>query len=173
MRSPAIKRLLPSAYQDAAFEGTVLAALLDAMEALQAPDEALIGDFGAQFAPYTAREDFLAFLARWVTLDYLVGVRRPGATDTLLIPPAQMRNLIAEAATLARLRGTSDGLRRFLEIATGVVGFEIIETPDQPFHFTVRIPADATAYAGVVQHIVNHEKPAAMTADLQLTEATR
>ena len=72
MRSPAIKRLLPSAYQDVAFEGTVLADLLDAMEALQAPDEALIGDFGAQFAPYTAREDFLAFLARWVTLDYLV-----------------------------------------------------------------------------------------------------
>ena len=53
------------------------------------------------------------------------------------------------------------------------LGFEIIETPDQPFHFTVRIPADAAAYAGVVQHIVNHEKPAAMTADLQLTEATR
>lgn len=173
MRSPAIKRLLPAAFQDAADEGTVLAALLDAMEVLQAPDEELIGNFDAQFTPYTARDDFLAFLARWVTLDYLVGVRRPDATDTVLVPPTQMRNLIASAATLAQLRGTAAGLRRFLEVATGVAGFEIIETPDQPFHFSVRIPADASAYAGVVQHIVNHEKPAAMTADLQLTEATR
>lgn len=172
MHSQAIKRLLPSAYQHAAGEQTVLAALLDVMEVLHAPDEALLGDFGAQFAPYTARDDFLAFLARWVTLDHLVGVRRPGVADPLLIPPAQMRNLIAEAAALAQVRGTSDGLRRFLEIATGVRGFEIVETPEQPFHFTVRVPAEAHAYAGVVKHIVDHEKPAATTADIQVTEAT-
>jgi len=172
MRSQTIKRLLPAAYQHAAIDGTVLAALLDVMEALQAPDEKLIGDFDEQFAPYTARDDFLAFLARWVTLDHLVGVHRPGSSEPLLIPSPQMRNLIAEAAALAQVRGTSDGIRRFLEIATGVRGFEIIETPDQPFHFTVRVPADARAYAGVVTHIVNHEKPAATTADVQVVEAT-
>jgi len=172
MRSTTIKRLLPGAYQHAADDGSVLAALLDVMEVLQAPDEELIGDFDAQFAPYTARDDFLAFLARWVTLDHLVGVRRPDSSDPLLIPSTQMRNLIAEAAALAQVRGTADGIRRFLEIATGVRGFEIIATPDQPFHFTVRVPADARAYAGVLTHIVDHEKPAATTVDVQVMEAT-
>jgi phage tail-like protein len=172
MRSQTIKRLLPAAYQRAANDETVLAALLDVMEVLQEPDEELIGDFDAQFAPYTARDDFLAFLARWVALDHLVGVRRPGSSDPLLIPPTQMRHLIADAAVLAQVRGTSDGIRSFLEIATGVRGFEIVETPDQPFHFTVRVPAEARAYVGVVKHIVNHEKPAATTADIQVKEAT-
>jgi phage tail-like protein len=172
MRSQTIKRLLPAAYQHAADDETVLAALLDAMEVLQAPDEELLGDFDAQFAPYTARDDFLAFLARWVALDHLVGVRRSGSSDPLLIPSTQMRNLIAQAAALAQVRGTSDGMRRFLEIATGVPGFEIVETPDEPFHFVVRVPVDARAYAGLAKYIVNHEKPAATTADVQVAEAT-
>jgi phage tail-like protein len=170
MRRQTIERLLPAAYQRAATDQSVLAALLEVMETLHAPDEQVIGDFDAQFAPYTARPDFLPFLAGWVTLDHLVGVRRPGAADPLLIPAGRMRDLLAEASALAQVRGTPDGLRRFLEIATGVRGFEITEPSQRPFHFVVRVPATARAYAGVVGHIVEHEKPAATTFELELEE---
>jgi phage tail-like protein len=172
MRRQTIERLLPAGYQRAATEGSVLAALLEVMEALHAPDEQLIGDFDAQFAPYGARDDFLPFLARWVSLDHLVGVRRPGAAAPLLIPATRMRDLIAEAAALAQVRGTPGGLRRFLEIATGVRGFQIDQTPQRPFHFVVRVPYSAAALAGVVKHIVDHEKPAATTADVEIAPAT-
>lgn len=167
MHSKTIERLLPAAYQRAAKqEPSVLAALLEVMELLHAPDEEVIEEFDALFGAYTTRDGLLPFLAGWVALDYLVGVRRPGAADPLLVPPARMRDLIAEAASLAQERGTPAGLCRFLELATGVRGFEITEPPGAAFHFVVRMPPAAQPYRGVVELIVQHEKPAATTFEV-------
>lgn len=176
MHRRTIERLLPTAYQRAAVPGSVVNALLEVMEALHAPDEEILADVDALFAAYSAREDFLPFLASWVTLDYLVGVPssraavRPGgvprAEGPLLLPAERIRDLIANAATLAQMRGTPAGLARLLTIATGVEGFTIRESPERPFHFVVEVPAAARDLWGVIGLIVEHEKPAAATFTL-------
>jgi hypothetical protein len=166
MRRQTIERLLPSAYQRAATEGSVLGALLDAMETLHAPDEELLANVDALFAPYSALERFVPFLTRWVTLEYLVGVPRPGGEVRLPLPAGRVRDLIANGAALAKLRGTPIGLQRFLQIATGATGFVIEEPPDRPFHFVVRVPPAARPYLGVIRRIVEMEKPAAATFEV-------
>jgi phage tail-like protein len=157
MRRRSIERLLPTAYQRAAVDGSVLAALLDVMEALHAPDERLLEDVDVLFAPYTAPERFVPFLTGWVTLDYLVATHQP------LLPSGRLRDLVANGAALAKLRGTPIGLRWFLQIATGATGFVIEE---RPFHFVVRVPPDARAYLAVINRIVEMEKPAASTFEV-------
>lgn len=166
MRRQTIERLLPTAYQRAATEGSVLHALLDVMEALHAPDEELLANVDALFAPYSAPERFVPFLTGWVTLDYLVGVPRPGGELRLPLPAGRVRDLIANGAALAKLRGTPVGLQWFLQIATGVTGFQIEEPPTRPFHFVVLVPPDARAYLGVIRRIVEMEKPAASTFEV-------
>lgn len=176
MRKKSIERLLPTAYQRAAVPDSVLSALLDVMEHLHAPDEEILADVDALFAAYTARQDFLPFLASWVTLDYLVGVPGsraairaggiPRADGRLLLPAARVRDLIDNAAELARVRGTPGGLVRFLTLATGHQGFGVREPADRPFHFVVEVPAAARRFTGVIRHIVEHEKPAAATFSL-------
>lgn len=166
MRRQTIERLLPTAYQRAAVEDSVLGALLDVMEGLHEPDEQLLADVDVLFAPYTAPERFLPFLTGWVTLDYLVGVPRPGGETRLPLPAGRMRDLIANGAGLAKLRGTPIGLRWFLQIATGVTGYVVEEPPTRPFHFVVRVPPDARPYLGVINRIVEMEKPAASTFEI-------
>lgn len=176
MRTPTIERLLPSAYQRAAVPGSVLAALLEVMEALHAPDEEILAGVDALFGPYTCRENFLPFLAGWVTLDYLVGVPRSRATEAgagvprvdgpLLLPAERVRDLVDNAAELVRLRGTPEGLIRLLTVATGVAGFAVEEPPDRPFHVVVVVPEAARRHEAVIALIVEREKPAATTFGL-------
>jgi phage tail-like protein len=166
MRRQTIERLLPTAYQRAATDGSVLQALLDVMETMHAPDEELLANVDALFAPYSAPERFVPFLTGWVTLDYLVGVPRPGGEIRLPLPAGRVRDLIANGAALAKLRGTPVGLQWFLQIATGVTGFQIEEPPARPFHFVVLVPPDARAYLGVIRRIVEMEKPAASTFEV-------
>lgn len=170
MRRQAIERLLPTAYQRAATEGSVLGALLEVMAALHEPDERLLADVDVLFAPYTAPERFVPFLTGWVTLDYLVGVPRPDGQVRLPLPAGRVRDLIANGAALAKLRGTPIGLRWFLQIATGATGFVIEEPPQRPFHFVVRVPPDAAQYAAVINRIVEMEKPAASTFEIVLAQ---
>jgi hypothetical protein len=83
-----------------------------------------------------------------------------------------LRELIAAAAFLSQWRGTAKGLLRFLETATGVEGFEIEEHArdangqPQPFHILVRAPAEAERYRGLVERIIEAEKPAYVTYEL-------
>ncbi len=60
-----------------------------------------------------------------------------------------LRDLTARAAELARRRGTADGLRVFLEIATGLDGFAIEERPGA-FSATVIAPAAAKSFEGLI-----------------------
>lgn len=164
MQRSAIERLLPAAYQRAAVDGTVLAAVLDVMEALHAPDEALLAAVEEVFDPYRAPEPFVAFLAAWVDLE---GVLTPGGpSGGYAAGTGQLRNLLAEAATLAQWRGTAAGLRWFLETATGHRGFTVAEPTGQPFQVDVTVPSAAAGYLGLVRRIVEREKPAYTTCTI-------
>ena len=70
------------------------------------------------------------FLARWVAMDHLVASPRPDAP--LPLPVGRLRDLVANAALLARWRGTPYGMRRALELATGLPGFAIDEPTSSP-----------------------------------------
>jgi phage tail-like protein len=166
MRHQAIERLLPAAYQRAATPGSVLSALLDVMEAMHAPDEAVLDSVDDLFAAYRTREQLVPFLARWLALDHLLPRTRPGAAAQPPGPVGRLRDLVAEGAVLAQLRGTPDGLRRTLEVATGVTGFAIEEPVDRPYHFVVRVPSTAVDQLALVRRIVEAEKPAATTAEV-------
>ncbi|MEH0819806.1 phage tail protein [Micromonospora sp. CPCC 205714] len=166
MRRAAIERLLPTAYQRAAGPGSVLGALLDVMEALHAPDEAVLADVDALFGPYRAPDGFVAYLTRWVAMDHVLASPRPDAPPEL--PVGRLRDLVAHGAHLARWRGTPYGMRTALDLATGVTGFVLDEPVDRPFHLVVRVPPAAAGLLAVINRIVAAEKPAAVTAEVVL-----
>ncbi|MEH0841044.1 phage tail protein [Micromonospora sp. CPCC 205711] len=166
MRRAAIERLLPAAYQRASVPSSVLYALLEVMEALHAPDEAVLADVDALFAPYRTPDGFVAYLTRWVAMDHVVASPRPDAP--LPLPVGRLRDLVAHGALLARWRGTPYGMRTALELATGVTGFVLDEPPERPFHLVVRVPPAAAGLLAVITRIVEAEKPAAVTAEVTL-----
>ncbi|MET7876439.1 phage tail protein [Micromonospora profundi] len=166
MRRSAIERLLPAAYQRACVPGSVLWALLEVMEGLHAPDEAILAEVDALFDPYRAPDGLVVRLTRWVAMDHVVAAPRPDAP--LPLPLGRLRDLVANAALLARWRGTPYGMRRALELATGVPGFVIDEPVEQPFHIVVRVPATAAGQLALVNRIVEAEKPVAVTAEVAL-----
>ncbi|MDG4752041.1 phage tail protein [Micromonospora sp. WMMD718] len=164
MRRAAIERLLPAAYQRAACPGSVLGVLLDVMEALHAPDEAVLADVDALFGPYRTPDGFVAYLTRWVAMDHVVAA--PRADAPLPLPAGRLRDLVAHGALLARWRGTPYGMRTALELATGVTGFVLDEPPERPFHLVVRVPPAAADRLALVTRIVEAEKPAAVTVEV-------
>ena len=110
---------------------------------------------------------FVEFLAQCVNL---------GWAHDAGIEQSNLRRLIANSRELSLFRGTVEGLRRFLEIATGIAGFEIYEGAQQetasgicfrPFHLRVLYPAQAAAQANMIARIVEHEKPAYMTFEVE------
>lgn len=78
----------------------------------------------------------------------------------------RLRDLVANGALLARWRGTPYGMRRALELATGLPGFVIDEPDERPFHIVVRVPASAAGQLAVITRIVEAEKPASTTAEI-------
>jgi phage tail-like protein len=168
MRRPAIERLLPVAFQQAAAPGSVLAALLDVMERMHAPSEERLAGVAELFSPYRAPDGFVAFLAGWVAVDHVAGP----AGASLPIPVGRLRNLAAEGAALAQWRGTAEGLRAVVEIATGISGFAVEEPPDRPFHVVVRAPAAARAQLALIERVVAVEKPAAVTCEVVVDAPT-
>lgn len=169
MQRASIEQLLPSVFQLGAAPGSPLAAVLDVMEAMHAPDEALLGDIDASFDPYRADAKLLAFLARWVDLDRLLPPAAAPASGPVPFPTghARLRDLIATAAALSQQRGTRQGLQRFLETAIGVAGFEIDDDlPGRPFHIRVTAPAGCEPTRDLIERIIDMEKPAFATAEL-------
>ena len=69
MRSLEIQRLLPGVFQRTLEPGRPLSALLDVMEALHAPSEAVLANLEALFNPYRTPDAFVPFLAQWVDVD--------------------------------------------------------------------------------------------------------
>jgi hypothetical protein len=177
MRSEAIARLLPEIVYRTYKPRTPLAALLEVMEALQDPTERTLNELDATFNAHRAPDRFVGMLARWVDLQrYLTFPTGPDSAPGLPTLPSghgYLRELVAAAAHLAELRGTTSGLVRFLETATGVPGFLIKEgvspsaAEPRPFHFTVLAPPGVRPIESLVRKIIANEKPAHATFDLE------
>lgn len=199
MRAADVERMLPGVFQQAAVPGQPLGALLQVMEALHQPAEEVLDRVDAYLDPRRAPDEFVTLLARWVDLDRLfregaatraaaqrgaspaggAGATARGNGDGEVatgIPPARLRLLVRAAARLSQWRGTRRGLREFLELATGVEGFDLREnvrsgdgtggTVEAPYHLWVAAPAAAEPYRALVDRVVRSEKPAYMTHEL-------
>jgi len=185
MKQNEIRHLLPAIFQRTLNEANPLAAVLGVMEELHAPSEEKLRTLEANFNPYRAPDAFVPFLARWVDLDRLLD--KPSAESRALkslprlLPTGlgRLRELVAAAAHLSQWRGTSKGLLLFLETATGARGFEIAdrvfgpEGQPRPFHFLLRAPPESLPYRTLIECIVESEKPAYVTYELEFERADR
>ena len=161
MKSEHIARLLPMVFQRTAVAGSPVAALLDVMEALHRPTEARLATLDEILDPLRAPEPLVRMLAGWVKLDLEVttGIDR-------------LRALVASAVALSRWRGSARGLLGFLEAATGTSGFEIAEDVREngeirPFHIRVSAPVSLRDHEDMIERIIQLEKPAYVTHELQ------
>jgi phage tail-like protein len=178
MKSDKIQELLPQVFQRTARPDSPLQALLEAMEELTEPAEKTLAELDKYIDPYRAPEDFVVYLARWLDLQrfFSSSVKRRLETGEQVdpIPPGsgRLRELLITAARMLALRGTHRGLIAMLEIATGVEGFSVEESPTDesgqpiPFHIAVHLPPEAGQYRGFVRRIVEAEKPAYVTCEL-------
>ncbi len=155
-----------------------LDALLDVMELLHVPDEAVLASLDTYFDPYRAPDAFVAYLASWVDLDDL-WIANPQEFSARTLPPfpsgiGHLRDLVASAVYLAKWRGTSKALLTFLETASGVGGFtideQVMDSDGQPipFHIRVHAPKAAALYRVLIERIIEKEKPAYVTYELQI-----
>ncbi|MBR0748766.1 hypothetical protein JQ582_33030 [Bradyrhizobium japonicum] len=175
MDSATIAKLLPEIYREAVRPGTVLDAMLAVMESCLSPSERALSSLDAWFDPRRAPDDFLRLLATWISLGPYVDVDFGGTAkrSRWSIDSGNLRELVVKGAALARIRGTRDGLLAILEIATGIKGFEIHENPPgengrpQPYFFRVRAPASAKILEDLVARIVEREKPAFVSVEIE------
>jgi len=175
MKRNEIAQLFPAVFQRTLSDGNPLTGLLEVMEALQAPDEAVLERLDAIFDPRRTTDEFVPFLAYWADLTRLFdGSSNPTATIASGI--GRLRELIASAAYLSQWRGTKKGLLRFLRIATGFVDFDIQENVDlngqpRPFHVSIHAPKESAQYSDLIGRIVELEKPAYVTYELSFEPA--
>jgi phage tail-like protein len=181
MQRNEIMHLLPMVFQQAIREGSPLMALLEVMEELHEPSEKILGQIDTIFSPYRAPDRFVPFLGHWVDLDrfFTTGsvndLALPEATPPISTGLGPLRELIAAAAYLSKWRGTLKGLTLFLETATGVQGFEIDEKVSDPnglplpYHIQVRAPEKTAPHRRLIEMIIEQEKPAYVTYDLQFS----
>ncbi len=182
MRRTEIERLLPVIFQRTIRQGNPLFALLEVMEALHEPSEKMLEQLDSVFDPRRTEDEFVPFLARWVDLDWLFqkdsNESMPLSQPSNTIPSGlgRLRELIAIAVNLSQWRGTAKGLRRFLEVATGITGYEIKENIEDEnglprrFHILISAPASASVYKNLIERIIEREKPAYVTYDLEFME---
>ncbi len=184
MKRPEIETLLPGVFQRTLRPGTPLTALLEVMEALHAPSEAILERLDAIFDARRAPDEFIPFLARWVNLERILFEPPAGksACPSLTTGLGRLRELIAAASYLSQWRGTERGLLFFLEIATGAGNYRIDrqvlreDGQTRPFHIRITAPPGMVEHRPLIERIVEQEKPAYVTVEIvfeQLEEAAR
>ena len=139
-------RYLPSIFQENEFLGRYLRIF----ETIWEPLEWRQNHINLYFDPRTCPPSFLPWLAGW--LDMAVNP---------YWPESRVRRLIAEAADLYRWRGTAYGLKRLIEVVTGLTP-TITEHPAQPFvfHVSLVIPPGSEIDAILIDDLVRTHKPA-------------
>ncbi len=183
MKRSEIELLLPEIFRLTldSESSRLLGGMLDVMQALLEPSEQVLDSLAAFFDPYQAPKRFVHYLAGWVDLDPFWVQDPENFEDIAQIPEFpggldQLRVLIARAAYLSKWRGTQKGMIAFLETATGVHGYRIDEQITDaegtviPFHIVVHVPHEAADCRSLIERIVRLEKPAYVTADIQMEE---
>ena len=144
-------KYLPSLFSDDDFLGRYLMIV----ESIWEPLEQRQRYISMYFDPRTAPASFLRWLGTWM-----------GLAIEARWPERRSRELLTEAMDLYRFRGTTYGLRRVIEISTGITP-EIVDwglDPEggQPFVFRVkiRLPKGSGVDRELVEELINAHKPA-------------
>jgi phage tail-like protein len=163
--------LLPALYHDDDFAQRFTSAL----DALMAPILTTLDCIDAYFDPGIAPSDFVGWLAEWVGIEL----------DENWPMPRQ-RELVASAVELYEWQGTSQGLRRLVEIYTGVTPDieesggaawasspegELPGSPDARVKVTVRVPDPSAVDVGRLDRIVARAKPAHVVHEVEVVTA--
>ena len=183
MTTDEIIKLLPQVMQrsatdwDKSLPPNPMMAIIQVMCDMLHPVDAGLSAFEFYLDPRRAPEAFVPMLARWVDLDRLF---EPQQGDTRLQPRnvfssglGRLRELIACATDLSKERGTKEGLIRFLKIATGCVDFTIEEKVfgrdklQLPFHIRVIGPPEAQPFDRLIRRIIDSERPAFVTYEIE------
>jgi phage tail-like protein len=181
MKRAEIEPLLPDIFERTLRPRSPLAALLDIMEALHQPAEEALAHLDACFDARRTADPFVPFLARWVDLERLfieeADVAPAHPRIRLSTGVGRLRELVATAADLSKLRGTAKGLLQFLHAATGERGFEIrenVSSSGEPrlYHLTVAAPAVVRPHRDLIARIIESEKPAYVTYELVIAAPT-
>jgi phage tail-like protein len=175
MKRTEIEHLLPGVFHRTLYAGSLLETLLEVMEVLHAPAEDVLRELDSFFDPRRAPYRFVPYLAGWVDLDKLLSAGPVSEFSPASFPTGlgRLRELVATAAFLSKWRGTAKGLLTFLETATGTQGFEIDEHvpgddgQPRPFHLRVFAPQETEPYIVLITKIIELEKPAYVTYELE------
>lgn len=184
MKRSVIESLLPEVFQRTALPATPLSAMLEAMQVLHEPVEAALEKIDAAFDPRRTVDQMIPFLMRWVNFDRLFDESGAGrhTSGPFRAPTStglgHLRELVAISAYLTKWRGASKGLLLFLETATGEPGFEIDEQALdakghlKAFHILVRAPHATQRHKSLIGRIIELEKPAYVTYELEFKSPT-
>lgn len=173
----ALRAQLPEVLRQGAIADGPMAALLDAMAALLGPRARLIDRGATLFDPLSAPEPLLPWLAHLLGYGRLfVDPIDPRRTLPLAqsFPPGatRLRQFLAAWPQLHASRGSGDGLCRLLEIATGTLGYSVVEEPTRQ-HVTVQVPAGETVSEAWLRRLIATERPAHLTWDIARMDAPR
>jgi phage tail-like protein len=183
MKREEIAQLLPTVFQRTLSADNPLTGLLEVMEVLHEPSEAVLAHLDAILDPRRTTDKFVPYLAYWADLTRLFA-DDSGAKDPRALTRAwpagglgHLRELIANAAYLSQWRGTKKGLLLFLQTATGITDFVIDENVDlegkpKPFHISVHAPKESELYRQLIDRIVSLEKPAFVTYEISFATAS-
>jgi phage tail-like protein len=163
-----IEGLLPGNFRRAIRPEGPLPALLDVMAAMHAPAEAALAGLDRAFDCRRTAGDLVPYLARWVDLGPLLDrLRDELGEGEFPSGTGRLRDLVGLAAEFSRWRGTRRGLVAYLEVATGIRGFDVEEHADgRPFHLRCTAPPGAERHRALVQSVVEQEKPAYATYEI-------
>ena len=181
MKVKQIINLLPYVYQEACNEKSPLKALLNSMETLHKKTEAQLDVLDETLDARRTSPDFVYFLAGWVDMldvlsqqDEFLQENDPENME-LVSGLGRLRELIMQSAEIARWRGTSKGLTKFLETATGLAGYKIEEcvtgedNHEKAFHIRIKAPVQSKTMHSLIKRIIELEKPAYVTYELEFT----
>ena len=171
MNRAAIESLLPFNFRRAIQPQSPLSALLDVMEALHAPSEEVLANLERFFDCRRTPDRFVPSLARWLDQGPLLDrVGDELGEGEFPSGTGRLREVVALAAWFSRWRGTRRGLIAYLEVGTGVRGFDVEEhAGGRPFHLRFTGPAGAEQYRTLAEAIIEQEKPAYTTYELAFT----
>ena len=166
MRAREVARLFPEILGRTHAEGTPFAALVETMAFLLEPADRRVTGLDAYFDPHRAPDAMVPYLAEWVDLGWLP-VRAEAGGEGL--PMDRLRALVVEAPRLAAGRGTSRGLRRFLEVALDEATIGVVDDdPARPFHLVVELPKRVEFQRRLAELIVQSEKPVHLTHEVRI-----
>jgi phage tail-like protein len=185
MKREEIETLLPRVFQQTLRPGGPLNTLLEVMELLHTPAEAVLSHLEKYFNAYSTPNKFVPYLAYWVDLGRFYpfysaqpeDLRR--SVDPISSGTGRLRELIAAAAYLSQWRGTAKGLKLFLETACGINGFELVENVigengnPRPFHIRIVAPPNAEPHIALIERIIEQEKPAYVSYEVEFKSETR